>query len=106
MLRATEQDLVPQPDAVVYLLVDVVAGKQLLLVQPAAYTAALEGVVEPPRERLICMAVADERREELDRFVQQRWQVVDELVRQAAATKKRERQAARSGKGSMIDATW
>ena len=60
VLRAAQEDLVPEPNAVVDLLIDVIAREQLLFIEPAADTAALERIVHPPGERLVFVAVADE----------------------------------------------
>src|SRR5215475_11050898 len=58
-LRATEQHLVPEPDAAVDLLIDVVTWTHLVLVEPAANAAPLELVVQTAGERLVRMVVAD-----------------------------------------------
>jgi hypothetical protein len=50
MLGTTQQDLVPQTDAVIDLLIDVVTGKQLVLIKPTANAVPLEFVIQPPCE--------------------------------------------------------
>jgi hypothetical protein len=105
VLRAAEQNLVPQANALVNPLVDVIVGEQLLLIEPAADAATLEFVVQMPRKWLVGMAVADETREELDRFVQERWQIVDELVGETAASEEGEREPTRVCKCLMVDNT-
>jgi hypothetical protein len=52
----------------VYLFVDVVAGSELLFIEPAANSTALQGIVEPPGKGLVCVVLADETRIELNRL--------------------------------------
>jgi len=60
MFRAAEQHLVPETYAFVYAVVDIVAWQELPFVEPAPDTPALQCVVEPPCERFVFLAVADE----------------------------------------------
>jgi hypothetical protein len=62
---------------------------QLLFIQPAPNTLPRQTIVQPPREGFIFVAVAYEAGIELDRLIEQRWQVFDERVRKTAAPKKR-----------------
>jgi hypothetical protein len=74
---------VEELDVVVDLIKDVVAREKLVLVELAGNAVPLVFIVQPPCERLVGMAVADEDRVELDRLVQQGRQVLDQVVEQA-----------------------
>jgi hypothetical protein len=84
-LRAAEQDFVPESDAAIHLGVDVVAGQELVIVEPAANASPLECVVQAAGEGLIGVAVRDEAGVELDGAPRQRWNVGDEVFGQPAA---------------------
>src|ERR1017187_9862640 len=88
MPGAAEQNLVPQPNAAVNLLVDVVARQKLLFVQPAAYAAALQRIGQAAGKRLVLVTVADEARIEIDGANNQRPHVFDEVFGNTAATQK------------------
>ena len=66
-LGGTEQHLVPKPDALVNSIVEIVAGKQLMLVEPAADALLLKPVMQQTGKCLVFVAVADEAGMKLDR---------------------------------------
>src|ERR1019366_20681 len=82
---AAQQNLVPRPNAPVNLFVDVVTRQHLLLVQPAAYAAALQRIVQTAGKQLVLMAVADEAGVEVDGTDDQRVHVFDEILGHATA---------------------
>ncbi len=83
-LRTTEEDLVPELDAPVYPSIDVITGKKLVLVEPAADPLALELVVKPSCEGLVHVAVTDEAGVELDWLPDEGAKVGDIALGQAA----------------------
>src|SRR5208337_4068504 len=85
---AAEQDLVPHPNPTVNLFVDVVARQKLLFVQPAAYAAALQRIVQAAGKQLVLMTVADEAGVELDGPSHHRADVGDEPVGDATSAQK------------------
>src|SRR6266478_245077 len=66
VLRGAKQEFVPQVNASFQLPGYVVAGKQLLLIQPASYSLRLQCVMQTDSEGFVQAAIAYETRKELD----------------------------------------
>lgn len=60
--RAAEQYLVPEANAAVHFIMDVVAWTDLFLIKPASDIAALKRITEPPGKRLVSVVVTDKAR--------------------------------------------
>src|SRR3954454_9886551 len=71
--------------------------------EPAAHALVLEVGVKAVGELLVLARIADEAGVELDRLVQQRWQVVDQVVWQADAAQEGQGQRTRTLQGLMVD---
>lgn len=84
-LEATQWHFVPEANPSIDLLVDVVARQELLLIHPTTDAASLELVVQPSREGVVSMAVADEARAELNPAPRQRPHEGDESFVDARA---------------------
>ncbi|HKD04654.1 MAG TPA: hypothetical protein VKB79_02025 [Bryobacteraceae bacterium] len=67
---------------------NVIAGQKLFLIQPASNTTPLKSIMQPPRERLVFVAVPDETGAELYRLVEDRRQILNQALGKAAASKK------------------
>src|SRR5580704_17002026 len=74
--------------------------------EPAAYSIVLQIGIDALGKVLVFGRVANEALKILDRLVQERRQVVDQLVWQAYTAKERDRQLARFLKRSIINDTW
>jgi hypothetical protein len=74
--------------------------------EPAPYAFVLEIGVEAVGELLVLARIADEAGEELDRLVQQRGQVVYQVVWQADTAQEGQGQWARALQGSVVDDAW
>jgi len=83
--------------------VDIIAGTELLFVEPAANAATLKCIVETPGKVFVGMVIADEARIELNRLVQEGGQIIDELVRKAATPQESEGELAGFGESSMVE---
>src|SRR5215469_5892328 len=86
--RATQQHLVPQPNPAVYLFVNVIARQHLLLIQPAPHAPSLQRIMQPPREELVRVGVADEARVILNRTSHYRPDVGNKLLRHPTSAQK------------------
>src|SRR4051812_11503969 len=101
-----QQHLVAQPDRLVDGVDDLGADRHVVRREPAAHAFVLEIGVEAVGELLVLARIADEAGEELDRLVQQRGQVVDQVIRQADTAQEGEGQWTRALQGSMVDGAW
>ena len=81
-----------QPDRSIERIENFVADRQIVRCEPAAYPAILQVGMEAMGEFVVLAGVADEAGIVLDGLVQKRRQVINQVVRQADAAKKRERQ--------------
>jgi hypothetical protein len=73
--------------------------------EPAAHPVVLQVGMKLLRECLVLGRVTDEACVELNRPIEQRGQVFNELVRKATTAKKRKRKWCGFGDGSMVDGT-
>ena len=83
-MRATQQHLILEPDAAVYLLVDVITGKPLVFVCPTANPTPLYLVMQAVGEGLIGMAVANKTVVIFKGAPDQRIDVGNEVLRDAS----------------------
>ena len=60
MPGATKKHFVPQPDASVYLIIDIIPRQQLVFIEPAPYASTLQKIVQSTRKGLVFMAITDE----------------------------------------------
>jgi hypothetical protein len=70
VFRTTKQNLVPEANAPIYLLMNLLTRQKLLFIEPAADASALKSIVQPPRERFVFVAAADEAGKEFDRLIE------------------------------------
>jgi hypothetical protein len=73
--------------------------------KPAAHALDLQIRVKPFSKLLVFRRITDEAGVELNRLVQKRRQIFNELVGQAATAKESERERAGKTKSSMIEGT-
>ena len=78
--RKNEQDAVVNANRFINLLVNLLARLDVVRCKPAAYAFVLEVSVEAFGKLLVLGRMANKTRVELYRFIQERWQVIDELV--------------------------
>ncbi len=74
--------------------------------KPTAHAFILEVGIKAVSEVLIFRGVADETRIELNGLVKERREVVDELIREAAASEERCRQLTRERQRTIVDKAW
>jgi hypothetical protein len=82
--RGAQQDLVPQTNLAIDLIVDRVAGEQLVLVEPAANTPALQRVVEAAGKGWVGVAVGDDHSGVVDRLGREHCDGLDHAIRTTA----------------------
>ncbi len=80
-----------------------VADRQVLRREPAAHAIVLQVGVQSLGERVVLRRVTDEAGVVLDRLVQQRRQVINQPVWQAAAAQEFQRQATRPLQGPVVE---
>jgi hypothetical protein len=85
------------------LLVNLFATLNLVGSKPAAHSFVLQVRMEPLRKFLVLGRVADKARIELNRLVQEGWQIIDEFVGKAATPQEGERETPGLGESSMVN---
>src|SRR3954465_1334111 len=57
VLRAAQEELIPEPDASVNMVVQRIARQELLLIKPTSDTASLKRIVQATGKRFVLVAV-------------------------------------------------
>ena len=98
-----DEELVSNPDGLVEGGPKLVADLEILRCEPAADTFVLQVGMEALGKFMVLVRVADEAGIELDRLIQKRRQVVDEVVGQTAAAQKSKGQRTGAFQGALVD---
>jgi hypothetical protein len=103
VLREDQQQLIADANGGVDRVPRLRADRQVVRREPTAYAAVLQVGVQPLYERVVLGRVTDEAGIILDRLFEQRGQVVDQPIRQAAAAQEDQGQAARPLPGAVVE---
>ena len=97
-----EEECVVEADGFVDLLVDFLAGSHVVRGEPAADAGVLEVGVEAVGEALVLSGVGDEAGVELDGFIEEGWEVFDEIFGEAAASEEGNGKGPGFGNGGVV----